>query len=192
MAKSSRRTRVGAVALAVTAAAGTVGAVVVLVGEPATDAGPSAASARQEPVLPTEHMTLVEIAAAASAKPGEVIPPCPGEATVQRLKEAEIEFGPCDPFPEPGQVMTMPEVGQHESDEGRVVCPEIQARGLDVEVEIPCAVGAEILSTDFPTVHGQTCIQLTYIPEADAEEVTKTFCREPSDGGGAMTPAAPT
>lgn len=157
MANSSRRTRVGAVALAVIAAAGTVGAVVVLVGEPAT---------------------------------GEVIPPCPGEATVQRLKEAEIEFGPCDPFPEPGQVMTMPEVGQHESDEGRVVCPEIQARGLDVEVEIPCAVGAEILSTDFPTVHGQTCIQLTYIPEADAEEVTKTFCREPSDGGGGSDASA--
>jgi hypothetical protein len=49
--------------------------------------------------------TLEEIARAASGRPGQPLPPCPTEANVDRMKDAGIAVGPCDPNPEDGQTV---------------------------------------------------------------------------------------
>lgn len=93
------------VALAVTAvlAAGILGAAVAL-------DNPGARDPLTADQVYDDSMTLEEVAAAATGKPGEIAPPCPQEDVVQQLKQTNLEFGPCDPFPEKGQGVLLTEV----------------------------------------------------------------------------------
>jgi hypothetical protein len=72
--------------------------------------------ANVEQTLPPDP-SLAEIAAAASAAPGEVLPPCPTPENVDRLKAAGIDFGPCDPLPEEGQQVVEPDWSQLRAEE---------------------------------------------------------------------------
>jgi hypothetical protein len=132
-----------------------------------------------------EGMSLEEIAAAASGQPGETAPPCPDVATVTRLKEAGLAFGPCDPLPEEGAPVLIPEPGTEPApNDGDVVCPGI-AMKVGLHVEIPCARGAKIVEADVVEVDGRYCAKVTYIPERDSPSRTETLCEGdvPSVGG---------
>jgi hypothetical protein len=87
--------------------------------------------------------SLEEIAAIATGEPGEVLPPCPEEATVDALKTANIDFGPCDPFPEPGEQTVLPEANAPAPDEGpNDVCLDISLADKSdlggVYLSLPC------------------------------------------------------
>jgi hypothetical protein len=132
-----------------------------------------------------EEMSLQEIAAAATGRPGEIAPPCPGVAKVDRLKEARLAFGPCDPVPEAGASVLIPEPGDEPvPTDDDVVCPAISGK-VGVHVELPCAPGARIVDADIFKVGGQYCVKLTYIAQKDSSSRTETLCEGdvPSVGG---------
>lgn len=132
-----------------------------------------------------EGMSLQKIAAAATGQPGEIAPPCPDVATVDRLKAAGLAFGPCDPVPEAGAPVLIPEPGDEPvATDDDVVCPAISSK-VGVHVELPCAPGAKIVDADIFEVDGQYCVKLTYIPEKDSPSRTETLCERdvPSVGG---------
>jgi hypothetical protein len=94
-------------------------------------------------VLAGPGASLEEIAAIATGEPGEVVPPCPAEATVDALKTANIDFGPCDPFPEPGEQTVLPEAKAPAPDEGpNDVCLDISLADKSdfggVYLSLPC------------------------------------------------------
>jgi hypothetical protein len=132
-----------------------------------------------------EGMGLEEIAAAATGQPGEIAPACPDVATVDRLKEAGLAFGPCDPVPEAGAPVLIPKPGDEPlPTDDDVVCPAISGK-VGVHVQLPCAPGAKIVDADIFEVGSQYCVKLTYIPEKDSPSRTETLCEgdEPSVGG---------
>jgi hypothetical protein len=138
-----------------------------------------------------QRTSLEEIAAAASGRPGELMPRCPDEETVTRLKDAGLEFGPCDPWPEDGAAMRVPPVSEPtpESD-GKVVCPGvILGKGVDLKVTIPCGHGAKIVAAEALTVDGSYCARVTYIAGTGSPARTETLCEGdvPSVGGEPVT-----
>lgn len=124
--------------------------------------------------------SLKEIAADASGKPGEIVPPCPKPEIVQRIKEASIPLGPCDPVPEPGETLTVPESPLPPEVHG-VVCPDIQAdRGVaDFDVKLPCGKGAKILDTDFIERDGRSCMRVTFRASENAATDERVVCGRP-------------
>jgi hypothetical protein len=101
------------------------------------------------------------------------------------LKEAGLAFGPCDPVPEAGAPVLIPEPGDEPAPtDDDVVCPAISGK-VGVHVELPCAPGAKIVDADIFEVDGQYCVKLTYIPEKDSPSRTETLCEGdvPSVGG---------
>ena len=140
---------------------------------------------------PAQGRSLEEIAAAASGRPGELVPPCPDEETVTRLKDAELDFGPCDPLPEDGAAMRVPPESEATPEsESKVVCPGIiLGKGVDLTVMIPCARGADILDARAVEVDGGYCARVTYVAEMASPPRTETLCEGdvPSVGGKPMT-----
>ena len=132
-----------------------------------------------------EGISLQEIAAAATGRPGEIMPPCPDVETVDRLEEAGLPFGPCDPVPEAGAPALVPEPGDEPAPtDDEVVCPAISGK-VGVHVELPCAPGARIVDADIFEVDGRYCVELTYIAQKDSPSRTETLCEGdvPSVGG---------
>lgn len=173
--------------LGVAAVTAAIAATAMILFDSAPDGGDrraEVASAALDEGETADPQTLSEIAAAASGKPGEQVPPCPEPDIAQKLKEAGIPFGPCDPIPEPGEVVILPEASAGQpSDEGSssVVCLEIEAdRGpTNLDVRLPCGKGAKLLEREFVTVDGQTCVRVSYLPSENAEALEKTFCGKP-------------
>jgi hypothetical protein len=152
-------------------------------------------SANGESVAQTEEdqsrsngTTLQEIAEATSGQPGERIPLCPDAATVRLLKVKSIEFGPCDPYPESGQRVQSERpvsAGDGDSSGSGVICTEIQTdRGpVNLDVDLGCAEGLELISSN-PVEHdGQLCMKVTYIPRAGEPAVTRYFCPDSNTKG---------
>jgi hypothetical protein len=134
-----------------------------------------------------EGMSLAKIAAAATGRPGEIAPPCPDVATVTRLKEADIPFGPCDVLVEKGAPVRIagPE---KEAKPDEVVCPALLGKaGLDVQ--LPCRRGAKIVASAIVEVDGRDCARVTYIAETGSPARTETLCAGdvPSVGGAPVT-----
>jgi hypothetical protein len=164
--------------LAVACVGATVGTAFAVVAQTASD--PQSQDAAYQ-----EGMSLQKVAAAATGQPGEIAPPCPDVATVDRLKGAGLAFGPCDPVPEAGAPVLIPEPGDEPvPTDDDLVCPAISGK-VGVHVELPCARGAKIVDADIFEVDGQYCVKLTYIPEKDSPSRTETLCEGdvPSVGG---------
>ena len=145
----------------------------------------SASDAQAPDEVYHEGISLEKIAAAATGQPGEITPPCPDVETVDRLKEAGLPFGPCDPVPEAGAPVLIPEPGDEPAPtDDDVVCPGISGK-VGVHVELPCAPGAKIVDADILEVDGQYCVKLTYIAQKDSSSRTETLCEGdvPSVGG---------
>ena len=133
-------------------------------------------------------MTPKEIASAASGKPGEIAPPCPDEASANRLKKAGIPFGPCDLVPEEGAPVRLPDPKSEASaTEDGTVCPGVVlGKGVDLTVQLPCAEGAEITdATPVKARGGGYCAKVTYVAKKGASSRTETLCEGdvPAVGG---------
>lgn len=139
----------------------------------------------------TEGMNLEEIAKAASGLPGEIAPACPDEMTVHALKDAGIKFGPCDPAPEEGQPVRLPAADDEEpGNDPKEVCPgTILGKGVDLTIQLPCAVGAEIVDANAVKNGDTYCAEVSYIEKAGAAERTETLCEGdvPAIGGPPVT-----
>lgn len=130
-------------------------------------------------------MTLKQIAQAATGKPGEIAPPCPDVATGQRLKEAGIDFGPCDLVPEKGEAVRLAGPGD-EPAEDDVVCPElILGKDEPLTITTACGPGAEISEASLVIVDGRPCADVTYLTERGGRARTERLCEGdvPSGGG---------
>jgi hypothetical protein len=170
--------------LAVASVGAAVGTAVAVVAQTASDP-----QTRDE--VYHEGMSLQEIAAAATGQSGEIAPPCPDVATVDRLKEAGLAFGPCDPVPEAGAPVLIPEPGDEPAPgQDDVVCPGVALK-FGLQVQISCARGAKIVEADVAEVDGRYCAKVTYIPEKDAPSRTETLCEGdvPSVGGEVRGPS---
>jgi hypothetical protein len=184
--KGTRRVLLGLIVVIASAAVGTAFAVV-------TDDEPEPLT-REQVYRP--GMSLSEVAAAATGKPGEIAPPCPDEATAAQLKAAGIPFGPCDLVPEEGAPVRLaePEDESAQRAEEEVVCPAaILGKGVDLKVQLPCGPGAELVDASAVTVGGRMCARVSYTTAAGAAPRTETLCEGdvPSAGGEAVTgPAA--
>lgn len=131
-------------------------------------------------------MTLEEVAAVASGKPGALAPPCPDVATATRLKEENIPFGPCDLVPEKGApVMIARPEDEPPPDPNQVVCPVVDlGKGL-LEVRTRCGPGAEILDAALVEDDGEPCVDVSYVTERGGNPRRETLCEGdvPSGGG---------
>jgi hypothetical protein len=133
-----------------------------------------------------QGMSLEEIAAAASGRPGEIAPPCPDVATANRLKESGVAFGPCDLVPEEGAPVRIADPQEERTPKDDVVCPGvILGKGVDLKVMLPCARGAEIVEATAVAVGGRQCAKVTYIAGSSSPSRTETLCEGdvPSVGG---------
>ena len=140
----------------------------------AADDGPQPLTADE---VYDDTMSLEEVAAASSGKPGEVAPPCPDAKSIQELKKADLEFGPCDPLPEEGQVIILgeqPDPGE-ESDAVEQ-CPIVggSKAAHELNVGIGCDKGARLVDWISTRDAGDACIKVTYVPEAGAYEGAPT------------------
>lgn len=128
-------------------------------------------------------MSLGEVAAAATGRPGEIAPPCPDVATVTRLKQAGIPFGPCDVLAEKGARVRIA-APENEAKPDEVVCPGLIGK-VGLQVELPCGRGAKIVKSAILEVDGRYCARVTYIAEAGSPPHTETLCEGdvPSVGG---------
>jgi len=123
-----------------------------------------------------EGMSVEEIAAAAGGRPGGIAPSCPDEETAKRLKEAGLEFGPCDLLPEEDAPVRIADPRTEPTATGDdVVCPGIILK-LGLEVMIPCGQGAKIVDATAGEVNGRYCAKVTYIAETDSPSRTETLC----------------
>lgn len=168
MRKSRRAAGIG---LAVVLAFGVMGAAVAI--DNSGDRDPLTAEQVYD-----DSMTLEEVAAAASGKVGEIAPPCPSEELVTQLKAADIDFGPCDPFPEKGQgvvIADLPEVDEAATAEN---CPAvIGSKGYpNLQISLPCAAGAKILDYTPVVEKNQVCMNLTYIASSEESARTEYLC----------------
>lgn len=140
-----------------------------------------------------EGMTLGEVVKAASGEPGELAPPCPDGATVTKLKSAGLAFGPCDPSPEEGQPFRVPRADETEDAEGGGdACPGIiLGKGVDLDIELPCAPGAEIVDATAVKIADAYCAELTYVARTGAAPRTETLCEGdvPAIGGKVQGPS---
>lgn len=130
-------------------------------------------------------MSLEQIAEAARGKPGEIAPPCPDVATGQRLKEAGIDFGPCDLVPEPGMAVRLAGPEDEPVDDG-VVCPEVViGKDAVLTVTTACGPGAEISAASLVRVDGEYCADVSYVTERGGRSHRDTLCEGdvPSGGG---------
>ena len=132
----------------------------------------------------SDPLSLEEMAAAASGRPGEIAPPCPDEATATRLKEAGLDFGPCDLVPEEGAPVRIADPGDEPTRRDDVVCPGIIGK-VGLRVELPCGRGAEIVESAIVEVDGRYCARVTYIAATGSPSRTETLCEGdvPSVGG---------
>jgi hypothetical protein len=133
----------------------------------------------------SDPLSLEEMAAAASGRPGEIAPPCPDEATATRLKEAGLAFGPCDLLSEEGAPVRIADPGNEPTPrDDDVVCPGIIGK-VGLKVELPCGRGAEIVESAIVEVDGRYCARVTYIAETGSSSRTETLCEGdvPSVGG---------
>lgn len=165
------------------------GAGVALAMTPSDDDEPAAPRSAEQ--VYDASMTLQEVAKAATGLPGEVAPPCPSEELVTKLKEAELEFGPCDPFPEDGAPIVLAQDPAPEEAPGEQSCPSVPgSKGYpDLTVTIPCAVGATIIdAVPVEGANGQMCMTLTYVASSTANRITERLCpgERPSVGGTAV------
>lgn len=141
-----------------------------------------------EPATAAEHyaqdMTLEEISAASQGEPGDVAPPCPDEAVVTELKANGLPIGPCDPVPESGRPVIVPETAEAADDEiaesGEACAGAFISStrpGGSHRIEGPCGAGAQI--TDVQTYvdkSGTDCATVTYVAAATKPEQTSTIC----------------
>lgn len=126
-----------------------------------------------------DSMSLEQVAEAASGKVGELAPPCPPEDLVAKLKEADLEFGPCDPFPEDGKSVVVDGAPDpDEIDTKGVRCPAVVgSKGYpDLKVSLPCAAGAKIIDYVPVKVGTDVCMDLTYVASTDEKETTERLC----------------
>ena len=133
-----------------------------------------------------QGMTLHQIATAASGQPGDVAPPCPSEAVITKLKAADIQFGPCDPYPEAGEpfIVPAPETAPAE-DPSEVVCPaSTLGKETDARVFVPCAVGAELVSVAPTYERGAVCAQVGYRPDETSEITQALICQGAPNADG--------
>lgn len=125
-------------------------------------------------------MTLREIQLAATGEVGEVAPPCPPVAAVDRLKAAGLAFGPCDPLPEEGAPFIIPDPDSEPpgpAETGEEVCPSMTlGKAYDLEVTVACAVGAEIVDIEPVGTGSDACARVTFLPEEAREPVTDSVC----------------
>lgn len=126
-----------------------------------------------------DGMTLKEVQAAATGKIGEVAPPCPDEATVAKLKTAGLPFGPCDPVPEKGSPVIIPDPRFERPEPGPNddVCPGATlGKGVGLTVFVPCAPGAELTDVEAVQVNGIYCARVSYVARTGATPRTETVC----------------
>lgn len=142
-----------------------------------------------EPVTASQYysddMSLEEISAASQGKPGDVAPPCPQAPVVQDLKTAGLPVGPCDPVPEAGRPVILPDqaaeqaASAQENQDARI-CPAIFIRSTDgasARVQAPCGTGAQIVDAEsFKDSSGRTCAKVTYLPAVAAAAKKATAC----------------
>lgn len=138
-----------------------------------------------------DDMPLKEVSRLSQSKPGEVAPPCPAEESVTKLKESGLVVGPCDPVPENGALLIVPRAGQikPDSDSNDAVCAAVETFGLDPVrmLRLPCAQGSKVVSTRYPVIDGETCVEVAYVPNAEAKAVTETLCpSSPASSTGAV------
>jgi hypothetical protein len=131
-----------------------------------------------------EGMSLEEIAATASGRPGDIASPCPDEETATRSKEAGLAFGPCDLLPEEGAPVLIADPRSEPTPDDDVVCPGIIGE-VGVKIELPCGRGAEIVESAIVEVDGRYCAKVTFMAETCSPSRTETRCEGdvPSVGG---------
>lgn len=172
-----KRWRLLVVTIAVACFGTVVGSAVALVGR-----APEDPLTRAE--VYTKGMSLPQVAQAATGKPGEIAPPCPDVETAQRLKEAGIDFGPCDLVPEKGAAVRIAGPGD-EPAEDDIVCPElILGKDAPLTISTACGPGAEISDASLVTVEGEPCADVSYVTARGGRSYRETLCEGDTPSGG--------
>ena len=182
MEKRRRRTLVVTIAVACFGAA--IGSALAVVG-----------SAPEDPLTRAQvfqkGMSLPQIAQAATGKVGEIAPPCPPVEAAQRLKEAGIDFGPCDLVPEKGAPVRLAGP-QDEPAEDDVVCPElILGKDAPLTITTACGPGAEISNASPVEVGGKPCADVSYVTERGGRSHRETLCEGDTPSGGGQPVRGP-
>lgn len=128
--------------------------------------------------------TLPAISAASIGKAGRVVPPCPSVQVVDKLKAAGLPVGPCDPTPENGSPVLLPE-----DDPALKMAPETPKSGCAVallrttssgapnKIEGPCGVGAQITDVQvFVNKAGRNCAETQFHPASDKPDENAVVC----------------
>lgn len=155
--------------------------VLLVAGAVAGAAFATSAPAKREPVTAKDYyapgMTFEEIGKASVGQPGDAAPPCPEADTVAKLKEAKIPVGPCDPFPEDGQVrIVSDEKLEPAGPAPGVVCDVVNvhaAKGITGEL---CAAEAKILGAEAVQQGEKWCLQVTYVTGRVGEKTSEVVC----------------
>jgi len=127
-----------------------------------------------------KDLTLAEISAASQGRPGQALPPCPAQPVVVKLKTAGLPVGPCDPLPEEGQQIVLPDDEQQPEAELRT-CAGVFLRtttpGSVLRLVGPCGVGVAISEVDLlKRISAAACARVTWVPSAGTEPRTETVC----------------
>lgn len=139
----------------------------------------------------TKGMTLPQVAQAATGRPGEIAPPCPDVETAQRLKDAGIDFGPCDLVPEKGAAVRLAGPGDEPAQDD-VVCPElILGKDAPLTISTECGPGAEISNASLVTVDGEPCADVSYVTERGGRSHRETLCEGDTPSGGGQPVRGP-
>jgi hypothetical protein len=148
---------------------------------------PTAIHGGEAPVTAAKYYandaSLEEISTASQGKPGEVAPPCPDAATVSRLKAEGLPIGPCDPLPESGDPVVLPEQGLQTADEvpeSASSCAVVFVHSLkpngSSRIEGPCGPGARITNVEpFTNASGVECAKVSYMV-ADVRGQAASIC----------------
>lgn len=165
------------------AAALTVAVAGVLVGA----ATAFAVTVQDEPRTADDHysaeMTDEEVSEASKGTPGEIAPPCPDASVVDELKAQGLPVGPCDPVPESGDPVLIPESAEQEDAAPTGdVCPGTFIRSLTPggpnEVQGPCGPGAEIIDVQpFTDAKGRGCATVTFVAATGTPAKTSSVCQ---------------
>jgi hypothetical protein len=123
-------------------------------------------------------MSLDQIGKASIGQPGKVAPPCPDAETVTRLKGAHIPIGPCDPLPERGQVVIVPDRNlEQPTPSNQPVCAHVTVRSaVGLRGTLPCVAGARFLDATAVQREGAWCLRATYVPGLGVGDVVDTVC----------------
>src|SRR3546814_2360240 len=141
----------------------------------------TSSSGGDEPVTATDHytpgMTLEEVGRASVGQPGEVAPPCPDADTVTKLRDADIQVGPCDPLLEAGQAQIVPDDNiEPPEPTGAAVCAVVNVRSEVGITGTLCGTGAKILRATALQQDQGWFVKATYVLDGDAQPVTDVVC----------------